>query len=115
MKLVLAVALGGFLGAPARYHVDRLLQRGLVFPFGTLTVNAIGSLLLGLLVGVVDDTATTYALLGIGFCGAFTTYSTFGYETLRLFEDGARPHAVANVLANLVVGIGFAALGMVLT
>jgi CrcB protein len=108
---VLLVAAGAAVGAPLRYLTDRFVQRrtGAAFPWGTLTVNVTGSLLLGLLSG---QDRTTALLLGVGFCGAFTTYSTFGYETVRLAEEGARPYAVLNVAGTLAAGLAAAALGM---
>lgn len=110
---VLLVALGAAIGAPLRYLTDRLVQsrHDSVFPWGTLAVNVAGSFLLGLLVGLPAD-ATWSALLGAGFCGALTTYSTFSYETLRLTRDGSRFHALANVIASVVAGLGAGAMGL---
>jgi fluoride exporter len=108
------VALGAAVGAPARYLTDRWVQarHDSVFPWGTLTVNAIGSLVLGVLVGATPAVSTPVAdALGIGFCGALTTYSTFSYETLRLLETRVRLYAAANVVVALAVGVGAAALG----
>jgi CrcB protein len=111
----LLVALGALVGAPLRYLTDRAIQtrHDSVFPWGTLTVNAIGSMLLGLLIGLPASPAVL-TLLGTGFCGALTTYSTFSYETLRLAQDGARFYAVANVVASLVAGLGAASIGLML-
>ncbi|MGC5019192.1 fluoride efflux transporter CrcB [Micromonospora sp. DT47] len=109
---VLLIALGAALGAPLRYLTDRAVQarHDSVLPWGTLTVNVAGSLLLGALVAVPAGTAVT-ALVGTGFCGALTTWSTFGYETLRLARAGARLSALVNVLVSVVAGLGAAALG----
>jgi len=109
---VLLVAAGAAVGAPLRYLVDRFVQRrtGATFPWGTLTVNVTGSVLLGLLSAWPDRTVSL--LLGVGFCGAFTTYSTFGYETVRLAEEGARPSAALNVAGTLAAGLAAAALGV---
>jgi fluoride exporter len=111
---ILLVAAGAAVGAPLRYLVDRFVQRrrDSVFPWGTLTVNVIGSFVLGLLTITTQQTATL--LFGTGFCGAFTTYSTFGYETIRLAEDGARLYAVLNVLVSLGAGLAAATLGVLL-
>jgi fluoride exporter len=109
---LLLVALGAAVGAPLRYLTDRAIQarHDSVFPWGTLTVNVAGSLLLGFLTGLPAGSAVA-ALLGTGFCGALTTYSTFSYETLRLARTGARFYAAANVVASVVAGLGAAALG----
>ncbi|GID29734.1 putative fluoride ion transporter CrcB 2 [Paractinoplanes brasiliensis] len=108
------MAVGAAVGAPLRYLTDRLIQsrHDSVFPWGTLTVNVAGSLLLGVVTGLPTDSAVA-ALVGTGFCGALTTYSTFSYETLRLLQDGALFYAMVNVVASLVAGFGAAALGLV--
>lgn len=109
---VFLVALGGALGACARFEVDRWVRRWRPspFPWATLLVNVVGSFLLGVLVGAVP--ASEHALLGVGFCGALTTYSTFGYETVRLTLDGARPVAVLNVLVTIAAGWAAALTGL---
>jgi CrcB protein len=111
---VLLVVAGAAIGAPLRYLVDRFVQlrRDSAFPWGTLTVNVAGSFILGLLTITTDPTITL--LFGVGFCGAFTTYSTFGYETIRLAEDGARLYALLNVLVSLGAGLAAAILGVLL-
>ncbi|MGP3920138.1 fluoride efflux transporter CrcB [Nonomuraea sp. 10N515B] len=110
---VLLVALGAAIGAPLRYLADRLVQsrHDSVFPWGTLAVNLTGSFVLGLLAGLPADAAWS-ALLGTGFCGALTTYSTFSYETLRLTQDGSRFYALANIVAGIVAGLGAGAMGL---
>lgn len=114
---LLLVALGAIVGAPLRYLTDRFIQarHDTIFPWGTLTVNAAGSLIMGFLVGAaaagrLDPMIVT--VLGPGFCGALTTYSTFGYETLRLAEDGSRFLATANIAINLFAGLGAAFVGV---
>ena len=111
----LYVCLGAAVGAPARYLVDRAVQsrHDSLLPWGTLTVNVVGSFVLGLLVGfgVPEDVRL---LVGTGLCGALTTYSTFGYETLRLAEDGARLYAVLNVGLTLLLGLLSAGAGLAL-
>lgn len=112
---VLAIAVGGAVGAAARYGVARLARTYLhpQLPYGTLLVNVAGSLVLGLLVGLVGAGARipplVLALVGTGFCGAFTTFSTFATETL-----GAPNLAVTlgNLLANNVLALSAAGLGM---
>jgi fluoride exporter len=114
--IILAVLAGGMIGAPARYLTDRFVQarRDTVFPWGTYAVNMAGSAVLGFLLGAERHLGlppVLFALLGTGFCGGLTTFSTFGYETLRLLEDGAVAEAGVNVLASLVVGVLLAWLG----
>lgn len=108
------VFLGAALGAPLRYLADRAVQarHDSVFPWGTLVANLTGCLALGALLGA--GTALPgwiAALLGVGVCGALTTFSTFSYETVRLAEDGAYFYAVANVLVSVIAGVGAALLG----
>jgi CrcB protein len=104
------VAAGAVVGAPLRYLTDRAVQArwGADFPWGTLAVNAAGSLVLGLVTGAVAARAASgqlQLLVGTGFCGALTTYSTFSYETLRLLESGTLRRAATNVAVSLVVGL----------
>jgi CrcB protein len=104
MTTVLLVALGAAVGAPLRYLTDRVLRRTSGFPLGTLVVNVSGSLLLGFLIGLDLSPALT-ALLGPGFCGALTTYSTFSWETLTLARS-ARPHrSLIYVFASIATGL----------
>jgi CrcB protein len=112
---VLLVALGAALGAPLRYLTDRVVQARTdsAFPWGTFTVNVTGSALLGFLAALPADSAVM-AAAGTGFCGALTTYSTFGYETLRLAEDGARTYAALNAIAGIIAALGAAYCGMAL-
>ncbi|MBT2212323.1 MULTISPECIES: CrcB family protein [Actinomadura] len=110
---ILLVALGAALGAPVRYLTDRAVQarHDSEFPWGTLTVNVAGSALLGFLVALPAD-GGVMSFAGTGLCGALSTYSTFGYETVRLVEDGARFYSVANVAASIAAGLGAAYCGM---
>ncbi|MGW4383533.1 fluoride efflux transporter CrcB [Kitasatospora sp. NPDC004531] len=112
----LLVIVGAAVGAPLRYLTDRAVQarHDTVFPWGTFAVNVCGSLVLGLLTGAVAAGAAgsqLQLLLGTGFCGALTTYSTFSYETLRLAESGARLYAVMNAAGSVVAGLGAAFTG----
>lgn len=114
--IVFAVLAGGMLGAPARYLADRVIQvrHDSVFPWGTFAVNVAGSAVLGFLLGArahLGLPSAAFALLGTGFCGGLTTFSTFGYETLRLLEDGAIGEAGLNVLGSLAVALLVAWLG----
>ena len=116
MTGALLVAIGAAVGAPARYLADRAIQRrhSGSFPWGTLTVNVVGSLVLGLVTGATLAGADQrwQTLLGAGLCGALTTYSTFSYETLRLAETGARRRAAANVALSVSAGLGALCLGL---
>jgi CrcB protein len=109
---VLLVVAGAAVGAPLRYVVDHLVRTryGGRFPWGTLIVNLAGSALLGALAGAGTALPHPLAvLLGTGFCGALTTYSTFGYETVRLAGSRAYLPAAANVVISVVAGVGMAA------
>ncbi|HEY8619877.1 MAG TPA: fluoride efflux transporter CrcB [Dermatophilaceae bacterium] len=119
MSLLLVIT-GAAVGAPLRYLSDRAIQsrHDTVFPWGTFTVNVLGSLILGLITGAVaaGRASPQFQLaLGTGFCGALTTYSTFSYETLRLLEDDARLFAAANVVASIAAGLGAAFLGVAIS
>jgi fluoride exporter len=108
---ILLVAAGGALGAVARFLVaEAFVQRfGSGWPWGTLFVNLSGCLLISLLLGAgsgrIADSHLRY-LLPIGFVGAYTTFSTYGYETLRLFELGRVGSALAYVAASNLLGFG---------
>jgi len=108
---LLLVLLGGAVGAPTRYLADVVVQRlhRASFPWGTWTVNVAGSFVLGLVAAGASTWAET--LVGTGFCGALTTFSTFGYETVRLSEEGETVTAAANVVGSLALGLLAAALG----
>ena len=113
------VAAGGG-GAVARFLLDRAVvdrTRG-VFPWGTLVINVTGSLLLGLITGLALHhglSKSAKIVLGTGFCGAYTTFSTFSFETVRLIEEGALTEAFRNVAAPTVACGAAAALGLALT
>jgi CrcB protein len=109
-KPFLLVALGGALGAAARYGTGLALPRD-PFPYATLAVNLIGAFLLGWLILGQQAEGTAKFLLGIGFLGAFTTLSTYGVETVALWQDGKQSLAALNVAANGLGGPAFALLG----
>jgi fluoride exporter len=110
---VLLVALGAVLGAPARYLTDRAVQARLdsAFPWGTFVVNVTGSALLGFLAALPGH-GSLGVFTGTAFCGAFTTYSTFSYETFRLAEDRAYLIAALNVGVSIIAALGAAYFGM---
>jgi CrcB protein len=120
MTQVIAIAAGGAAGALLRSWVSNgihaVLGRG--FPYGTLTVNVVGSLLMGFLyIWLIERLATgpvLRAFLLIGVLGAFTTFSTFSVETLNLVESGQLGKAILNVLISVVVCIAAAGLGILL-
>ena len=114
-----AFVTAGAIGAPVRYLVDGWVADRTegVFPWGTFVINVSGSLVLGFLTGLSLYHAfpdTPKVVLGTGFCGAYTTFSTFSYETVRLVEEGAVAAALRNALGTLVTGAGAAALGLAL-
>jgi CrcB protein len=117
---VLWISLGGILGANARYWFGGWIQQrwGAAFPWGTLVVNASGSFLLGLLMALVTErfvtpyTPVLRLALGIGFLGAYTTFSTFAYETLVQLETASWSVAVLNLLGSVAGGLLAAWLGL---
>jgi fluoride exporter len=117
-RLVAAVAIGGALGSVARYLLGAYIQGRVstAFPAGTLVINITGSFLLGLFVQLGLDTSAVSPevrfFLTTGFCGGFTTFSTFSYETYRLIEDGEFGTAGAYVTGSVVLSLIGCALGM---
>jgi CrcB protein len=109
----LLVVLGAVVGAPLRYATDRFVtaRHDTGFPWGTFTVNMAGSFVLGLVLGGSAPPAVA-ALVGTGFCGALTTYSTFGYETVQLGRDGRLMQAAFNAIGSVLGGLGAAGLGL---
>lgn len=103
MSEILLVSLGGLLGAVSR-HIVGLALEDTSFPWATLLVNALGSFVLGVVLFGVNDTETLL-LVSVGFCGAFTTYSSFSFQTVLLWEQGERALALGNALGNLVASL----------
>ena len=108
---LLGIALAGAAGALARYGLSGLMHRflGASFPWGTLSVNLIGCCLLGFLLELSRQSGWVSpgfrAVAGIGFLGAFTTFSTFGVETWRSFESGDWLVGALNIIANVAGGL----------
>lgn len=122
MKEMLLVGLGGGLGALSRYGLGLLMVRwlGAAFPWATLLVNLSGCLLIGIALGASPGAegllAREWRLFGVvGFLGAFTTFSTFGYETISLLQGGKPGTAIMYVLASVVLGLGGVMLGILLS
>ena len=112
-----AFVVAGAVGAPVRYLLDGAItdrSKG-AFPWGTFVINVTGSFLFGILTGLGLSHAfpkVPRVVLGTGFCGAYTTFSTFTFETIRLVEEGASNEAIRNVVASLLVGSLAAAAGL---
>ncbi len=109
----LLVVLGAALGAPLRLLAERVAvaRRGRGSVLGTLAVNVVGSLVLGVLLGARGAPAELVALVGTGFCGTLTTFSTLGADVVRLVEERALARAGGYLAATLVLGLGAAAAG----
>lgn len=119
-RSILLVGIGGFVGSVARYLVAILFagQVASVFPIATLTVNVVGCFVIGILFGLFDRGSILSPewrmLLTTGFCGGFTTFSTFSYESLRLMQDGEYFYLAGYVLISVVVGLAATYAGIAL-
>ena len=107
------IGMGGFLGSISRFYLSLAIHRiipHLSFPLGTLAVNVLGCFLIGLLYGLADTRQffgdEVRLFLAVGVLGGFTTFSTFGYETLALLRAAEFIWAVLSVLMHLVAGLG---------
>jgi CrcB protein len=120
MNEALLVGVGGFLGANARYLVSTWIARYMdpTLPWGTLLVNISGSLVIGgFLVWTTERIISNPDLrlfLAVGFCGAYTTFSSYAYETLTLFEQGHWLDAAGNILLNNILALAAVFAGMAL-
>ena len=118
--MLLYVALGSAIGGVSRYLLGGLVQRMLdtTFPAGTLLVNVTGSFLLGAIIRYALETPSltpeVRAFLTIGFCGGYTTFSTFSYETMALLEDGEWARAGVYITASVVLSLIATFLGFAL-
>lgn len=118
MQKILMIGSGGFMGALARYWVAgwvQTLSGSVSFPWGTMTVNVLGCLLIGFLSQLAESyglfASDARALVFIGFIGSFTTFSTFSNETWNLLQGGEGLAALGNLAGNLLLGLGAVWLG----
>jgi len=120
VRAFVLIGLGGVLGANARYLVSLWAANrwGVAFPYGTLLINATGSFLIGFVLALVaarfGDSAEGRLLLVTGFLGAYTTFSTFAFETIALGRQRDHWPALANLLSSAVLGVGAAVAGILL-
>lgn len=119
MRNILIIGTGGFIGAVLRYLVvlsTQIFKDKLPLPLGTLLVNVIGCLLIGVLATLAEQgqilTAESRNFLIVGVLGAFTTFSTFGYESVTLLQGGFKFNFFANLAVQLTLGLGAVWLGM---
>ena len=120
MTMVLYVAFGSALGGVCRYFVSLLLNTPKGFPWGTLGVNVLGALAIGLLSGWLssrsgDAVAAIRAFAVVGFCGGFTTFSTFSNEAFRMLEGAQWAQLTGYVLVSVFAGLAAVALGCVIS
>lgn len=121
MNNALLVGAGGFIGSVFRYWLSSYVQqisKSVSFPYGTLTVNLLGCLVIGVLAQLADSrgvfTPEARAFVFIGILGGFTTFSSFGNETINLFRGSENLEGIANVIAHIVLGLGAVWLGRVM-
>lgn len=117
--LAVAIGVAAAGGAMARYLVDQVIQHqhDMIFPWGTFVINVVGSFVLGLTTGLAAHHGlppVPTAVIGIGLCGGFTTWSTFSWETVAVAETGALGQAALNILGSLAAGLAAAAGGLAL-
>ena len=117
IKSLLIVGLGSLCGGTLRYYISTLMKSacGQGFPWGTLSVNLVGCLLIGLLLGIFSrcgvQSNSWSLLLTVGLCGGFTTFSTFANESLQMLQSGNTLNLIIYILASVIVGIALVALG----
>ncbi len=115
------MALTGGVGAVCRYGLDKTISSKAVnkstFPWGTFVVNSLGSLLLGAITALhvhAKLNSELATLFGTGFCGSFTTFSTYMYESFKLIEEGSWTQGLKNILGTALFCAGFGAIGLIL-
>lgn len=116
MTILILVGIGGFLGAIARYALANFIQskHKSSFPYGTYIINLTGSFLLGVLFGKSNLSPEMFFLFGTGFMGAFTTFSTFEFESIELIRKGKVIISLTYQVLSIVLGIALAFLGYLL-
>lgn len=118
--IVVLLAVAGALGALGRFVLDSYVRsktKNTLFPWATVGINISGSLLLGFLAGLVlfqDGSSDLQTVIGTGFCGGYTTFSTASVETVRLVRAGRQSLALANAVSTLVLSVGACAGGFAL-
>ena len=117
IKSLLLVGLGSFCGGTLRYYISTLMKSvcNQGFPWGTLLVNLVGCLLIGVVFGLFGKMETQFnswcLILTAGFCGGFTTFSAFANESLQMLQSGNTLNLIIYILASVLVGIALVALG----
>ncbi len=120
LKNFLAISIAAIVGANLRYLLSRIAARqfGPVFPYGTLFINVVGSFIVGFFVIWTTERVLIdprwRLLVVIGFCGSFTTFSSYAFETMAYFEQGQWGLMAVNILSNNLLGLGAAVAGMAL-
>lgn len=122
MTNLLLVGFGGFIGSILRYLASGYVQqisKGMGFPYGTLTVNVVGCFIIGFLAQLAEThgvfTTESRLFVFVGILGGFTTFSSFGNETFNLARDGQMLGALANIGANVIVGLLAVAAGRIVS
>ncbi len=117
-RVVLLIGIGSFIGGVCRYYSQQIITKFFPspLPYGTLSVNIVGCLLIGLIYGLADRgnilTPEWRLFLTTGFCGGFTTFSTFSYESINLIQDGEFLYLSLYIALSVVLGIASTYLGM---
>lgn len=119
LQSIIAVGIGGFFGSIFRYLISHYINISThsTFPFGTLTVNVVGSLLIGIIIATAlegDLNKSMRLLLATGFCGGFTTFSSFSYEFFSLLQHEQTGYAFLYAIASFIFGLAFVWLGFYL-